>query len=89
MEKIHTRVCGQDIPVQQPQDKRGFEGGVQKLQTISLEQYVAEIDKEEARMKGMEEGKFGVAHSMLAEGFSAEIIKKCTGIDENNILSLR
>jgi hypothetical protein len=60
-----------------------------KLQTISLEQYVAEIDKAEARMEGKEEGKFDVARTMLAEGFSAEIIKKCTGIDENSILSLR
>jgi predicted transposase/invertase (TIGR01784 family) len=64
-----------------------------ELQTISLEQYVAEIDKEEARMegmeKGMEKGKFEVARTMLAEGFPAEIIRKCTGIDESSILSLR
>ncbi|MDR1508249.1 MAG: hypothetical protein LBS53_01260 [Synergistaceae bacterium] len=36
-----------------------------KLHTISLEQYVAEIDKEEARMEGMEQGmekgKFEIA----------------------------
>jgi predicted transposase/invertase (TIGR01784 family) len=38
--------------------------------------------------KGLEKGKFEVARSMLAEGFPAEIIKKCTGIDENAILSL-
>jgi hypothetical protein len=56
-----------------------------KLQTISLEQYVAEIDKEEARM----EGKFEVARKMHDEGFPAEIIRKCTGIDENSLLSLR
>ena len=60
-----------------------------KLQTISLEQYVAEIDKEEARMEGKAEGKFEVARTMLAEGFTAEIIKKCTGIDESSMLSLR
>jgi predicted mannosyl-3-phosphoglycerate phosphatase (HAD superfamily) len=55
-----------------------------KLQTISLEQYVAEIDKAEARM----EGKFEVARSMLADGLPAETIKKYTGLDESSILSL-
>jgi hypothetical protein len=43
---------------------------------------------EEGMEEGMEKGKFEVARSMLAEGFSAEIIKKCTGIDERAILSL-
>jgi hypothetical protein len=56
-----------------------------KLKTISLEQYVAEIDKEEARM----EGKFEVARTMLADGLPAETIKKYTGLDESSILSLR
>jgi predicted mannosyl-3-phosphoglycerate phosphatase (HAD superfamily) len=56
-----------------------------KLQTISLEQYVAEIDKEEARM----EGKFEVARTMLADGLPAETIRKYTGLDESSILSLR
>jgi predicted transposase/invertase (TIGR01784 family) len=63
------------------------------LQTISLEQYVAEIDKEEAWMegleKGLEKGKFEVARSMLTDGFPAATIKKYTGLDENSILSLR
>jgi hypothetical protein len=60
-----------------------------KMQTISLEKYVAEIDKEEARMEGMEKGKFEVARSMLADGFPAETIRKYTGLDESSILSLR
>jgi hypothetical protein len=60
-----------------------------KLQTISLEQYVAEIDKEEARMEGMEEKAFDVARSMLADGLPAETIRKYTGLDEGSILSLR
>ena len=68
-----------------------------KMQTISLEQYVAEIDKEEARMegemKGMEKGEekkaFDVARTMLADGLPAETIRKYTGLDESFILSLR
>ena len=60
-----------------------------KMQTISLEQYVAEIDKEEARIEGMEKGKFEVARTMLADGLPAETIKKYTGLDESSILSLR
>jgi hypothetical protein len=60
-----------------------------KLRTISTEEYVAELDIMEARWEGKEEGKFEVARSMLAEGLPAEIIRKCTGIDESSILSLR
>jgi hypothetical protein len=41
----------------------------------------------------MEEGKtesmFKVARSMLSDGFSAEAIRKYTGLDESSILSLR
>jgi hypothetical protein len=68
-----------------------------KLRTISLEQYVAEIDKEEARMEGMEKGlkkgvekgKFEVARTMLSDGIPAETVRKYTGLDESSILSLR
>jgi hypothetical protein len=60
-----------------------------KLQTISLEQYVAEIDKEEARMEGMEEKAFEVARSMISDGLAIEPIRKYTGLDEGSILSLR
>ncbi|MDR0648108.1 MAG: hypothetical protein LBF92_02080, partial [Synergistaceae bacterium] len=64
-----------------------------KMQTISLEQYVAEIDKEEARMEGMEEGKaekaFEVARSMLARRMPISDIADITGLDEGSILSLR
>jgi hypothetical protein len=60
-----------------------------KLQTISLEQYVAEIDKKEAWMEGKEEKAFEVARSMLADGLPVETIKKYTGLDESIILSLR
>jgi predicted transposase/invertase (TIGR01784 family) len=50
---------------------------------------VAEIDKEEARMEGIEKGKFEVARSMLADGLPAEMISKYTGLDESSILSPR
>ncbi|MDR1515123.1 MAG: hypothetical protein LBS45_05460 [Synergistaceae bacterium] len=56
-----------------------------KLQTISLEQYVAEIDKEEARM----EGKFEVARKMLARRMPIDDIVDITGLDERDILSLQ
>ncbi|MDR3278913.1 MAG: hypothetical protein LBT23_00210 [Synergistaceae bacterium] len=56
-----------------------------KMKTISLSEYVQKIDREEAIM----EGKFEVARSMLTEGLSTEVIKRCTGLDENSILSLR
>ncbi|MDR1915652.1 MAG: hypothetical protein LBQ58_03640 [Synergistaceae bacterium] len=55
-----------------------------KMKTISLDEYVREIDKEEAKM----EGKFEVARSMLADGLPAETIRKYTGLDEGDILSL-
>jgi hypothetical protein len=37
------------------------------MQIISVEQYVAEIDKAEARMEGMEQGKFEVVCSMISD----------------------
>jgi predicted transposase YdaD len=63
-----------------------------RMRTISLEEYVREIDKEEARMEGMEEGKIEgkleVVRSMLAKGLSAETIREYTGLDEGDILAL-
>lgn len=67
-----------------------------KMKTISLKEYVAMLDKEEARMEGRmegmkegkEKGKFEVARSMLADNFPVEVIKKYTGLDKNSILSL-
>jgi hypothetical protein len=56
-----------------------------KMKTISLDEYVKEIDREEARMEKACE----VARSMLADGLPAETIRKYTGLDENSILSLR
>ncbi|GHV39933.1 hypothetical protein FACS1894187_20430 [Synergistales bacterium] len=35
-----------------------------------------------------EEKAFEVARKMLAEGLSADIIKKCTGLDKEDILAL-
>ncbi|MDR1471225.1 MAG: hypothetical protein LBS75_01760 [Synergistaceae bacterium] len=67
--------------------------GAYKLQTISLDEYVKQIDIEEAMMtgeeKGMEKGKSEVARTMLADGLPAETIRKYTGLDESSILSLR
>jgi predicted transposase/invertase (TIGR01784 family) len=60
-----------------------------KLQTISLEQYVAEIDKAEARMEGMEKGKFEVARNFLKMGFPLDQIAQGTGLSVEEISSLR
>jgi hypothetical protein len=64
-----------------------------KMKTISLSEYVQEIDREEALMEGMAEGEskkaLEVARSMLADGLPAETVSKYTGLDENSILSLR
>ncbi|MDR1648649.1 MAG: hypothetical protein LBR71_00185 [Synergistaceae bacterium] len=76
-----------------------------KVKTISLEQYVAEIDKAEAWMVGKEEGKFEgkiegkiegkkegkfeVARSMLAHRMSIGDIVDITGLNERDILSLQ
>jgi hypothetical protein len=76
-----------------------------KVKTISLEQYVAEIDKAEARMEGMEKGiekgmekgmekgkeekAFEVARSMLARRMSVSDIVDITGLNERDILSIQ
>jgi hypothetical protein len=54
------------------------------MQTISLKDYALEIAREE----GEEKKAFEVARSMLAEGLPAEIIRKCTGLETDDILSL-
>jgi hypothetical protein len=64
-----------------------------KLQTISLEQYVAEIDKAEAWMEGKEEGKeegkFEVARNFLKMGLSPDQIAQGTGLSVEEISALR
>ncbi|GHV39892.1 hypothetical protein FACS1894187_20340 [Synergistales bacterium] len=47
-----------------------------------------EEGREEGREAGLKKGKFEVARSMLAEGLSADIIKKCTGLNKEDILAL-
>jgi predicted transposase/invertase (TIGR01784 family) len=62
------------------------------MQLIPIDEAIREIHirdaKEEGREEGMEKGKFEVARSMLAEGLSADIIKRCTGLDKEDILAL-
>jgi len=70
------------------------------MQLIPIDEAIREIQirdaKEEGLEKGLERGmKKGkkekaleVARSMLTEGLSVEIIKKCTGLDKEDILVL-
>jgi predicted transposase/invertase (TIGR01784 family) len=44
---------------------------------------------EQGMEKGREERKIEVARTMLADGLTAETIRKYTGLAENSILSLR
>jgi predicted transposase/invertase (TIGR01784 family) len=64
-----------------------------KMQLIPIDEAVREIQirdaKEEGMETGIEEGKFEVARSMLADGLDTKIIRKYTGLDEGSILSLR
>ncbi|MDR1622734.1 MAG: hypothetical protein LBS00_10205 [Synergistaceae bacterium] len=64
-----------------------------KMKTVSLEQYVAEIDKAEARMegmeKGMEKGKFEVARNFLKMGLPLDQIAQGTGLSVEEISVLR
>jgi predicted transposase/invertase (TIGR01784 family) len=71
-----------------------------KMKWMSWAETVKEIDIRDAREEGMEEGmekgmekgaencKLEVARSMRAEGLSAEIIRKCTGLGEDDIPAL-
>jgi hypothetical protein len=64
-----------------------------KLQTIPLDQYVAEIDKEEAWMEGKEEGreegKFEIARNFLKMGLPLDQIARGTGLSVEEISALR
>jgi hypothetical protein len=68
-----------------------------KMQTISREEYLKLLAREEGKEEGIEEGiekgiekgKFEVARSMLFDGFPVEQVRKYTGLDESAILSLK
>ncbi|MDR1873777.1 MAG: hypothetical protein LBQ90_02020 [Synergistaceae bacterium] len=55
-----------------------------KMQLIPIDEAVREIQIRDAK----EEKAMEVAYSMRAEGLSIETIKKCTGLDESDILAL-
>jgi hypothetical protein len=54
------------------------------MQVIPLSEYQRQSEIEHIK----EEGKMEVARSMISEGLSLETIKKCTGLDEEDILAL-
>ncbi|MDR1133818.1 MAG: hypothetical protein LBL05_06610 [Synergistaceae bacterium] len=49
---------------------------------------ISQVQRELAIEDIKEEGKMEVARSMLSEGLPFETIKKCTGLDEEDILAL-
>ena len=58
------------------------------MQLIPIDEAVREIQIRDAKEEGMEKKAFEVARSMLTKGLSVEIIKKCTGLDKEDILAL-
>ncbi|MDR1487317.1 MAG: hypothetical protein LBT62_04920 [Deltaproteobacteria bacterium] len=60
-----------------------------KKATVPLRELSYQIYIEEGRLIGREEAMLKVSRSMLADGLSVEIIRKCTGLEENAILSLK
>ncbi|GHV45534.1 hypothetical protein FACS1894204_04920 [Synergistales bacterium] len=62
------------------------------MRWVPIDEVVRDIHIRDAREEGREAGEakkaFEVARSMLAEGLSADIIKKCTGLDREDILAL-
>jgi predicted transposase/invertase (TIGR01784 family) len=57
----------------------GIEKGIEKGLVQGIEKGLEQ---------GIEKGRFEVARSMISEGLPLEIIKKCTGLDEDDILAL-
>jgi predicted transposase/invertase (TIGR01784 family) len=55
---------------------------------VPISQVQRELEIEDAKEEGKEAGKMEVARSMIAKGFSVDIIKECTGLDDNDILAL-
>jgi hypothetical protein len=60
-----------------------------KVQTISLEQYVAEIDKAEAKMEGKEEKAFEDARNFFKMGLPLVQIAQGTGLSIEEVNDLR
>ena len=59
------------------------------MQLIPIDEAVREIQIRDAMEEGMEKKAFEVARSMLTEGLSVEIIEKFTGLDKEDILTLK
>jgi predicted transposase/invertase (TIGR01784 family) len=63
-----------------------------RMRAIPIEEAANEVwirhAREEGREEGMEAEKVEVARSMRAEGLSLDIIKRCTGLPESEILGL-
>jgi predicted transposase/invertase (TIGR01784 family) len=75
------------------------------MQTIPLREYSQQVKLDNAREDGREdgieegiakgrvegrvEGIKKVARSMIAEGFSAEAIRRCTGLEEKEIVAIQ
>jgi predicted transposase YdaD len=63
-----------------------------RMRAIPIEEAANEVwtrhAKEEWMERGMEAEKVEIARSMRAEGLSLDIIKRCTGLPESEILGL-
>ncbi|GHV33570.1 hypothetical protein FACS1894187_02210 [Synergistales bacterium] len=63
-----------------------------KMRWVPIDEVVRDIHIRDAREEGKGAGEakkaFEVARKTLAEGLSADIIKKCTGLDKEDILAL-
>jgi hypothetical protein len=59
-----------------------------RMRTIPIEEAAKEVWIRHATEEGIERGRIEVARSMRAEGISLDIIKKCTGLPEGEILGL-
>jgi hypothetical protein len=80
----------------QVREKEGIEKGIAKGITQGIAKGIAQgIEKgiaqgiEKGIAQGIEKGKIEVARSMLADGFTFETVKKYTGLNAKDVLSLR
>jgi len=79
----------------EPEEKKEVASILQETRPGEVEQMISNVERvlkktyKDAENKGVELGLAKVARQMLIEGIDLEIIKRCTGLSDEEIVKLK
>jgi predicted transposase/invertase (TIGR01784 family) len=91
-EDIIKEVLDMDTTIQKANDKMNFLASdaetlrLYEMREMALSDYTSAINM--AKLEGKQEREIEIARELMQEGFSVEIIKKLTGLDESQVAKL-